>query len=213
MIPVIRLDAMPSLGVLSRGSSIRDIDLDDDRSEYIRATFAQRGSDRYFGSNYDKYYRTFANTVTRFTDSARRADRAIRDSLSLFSEEDIIRPCITEATLRKLPPVMYKSILSMDPLDHLFREGRIQGWGELTYDDMRGENRRYRRLLKRNGSMMIDPEFDDPTKEDRLMWTWTTEDPDLTLQQIEDILATRKYVESILRQTALDPTDLDMVRS
>lgn len=204
---------MPSIGVLSRGGSISDLDLDEERSDYIRSAFAQRGGDRYFGSQYDRYYQSFDRTIRTFTNRSRKVDQTLRDALALFSEEDIIRPCVTEETLRRLPPVMYRPILAMPALYRLFREGRIQGFGELTFDDIKGEDRRYRRLLERNGTMLIDPEHDNPEKEDKLMWTWTTDDPDLTVQQIDDILSTRKYVEKILRMTDLDPTDLDMNRS
>lgn len=213
MIPVVRLEAMPSIGVLTRGRSLSDLDRDEDRTDYIRSCFSQRGGDSYFGSKFDRYAESFGRHIRAFADTAARADRALRDALSLFSDEDIIRPCTTLKSLRTLPPCMYKSILSMPVLYDLFREGRVQGWGELTYEDIKGEDKRYKRLLETNGSMTIMPGYEDPEQEDTLTWVWKTDDPDLTAQQIEDIRATRQYIEDLMATTQLDPTDLDMIRS
>lgn len=210
---VIKVDAMPSWGMMANFSSLGTYDQQAEGLDYLQSIFNQRGANRYFGSTADRYRDTFDRTIRTQIDRTRRADLAIRDALSVFTEDDAIRPCISEASLRRLPPSMYKAILSHRPLYNLFRQGRVQGWAEYTPEDIKPEVRRWTRLLDRNGAMLIDPEHDNPEKEDKLCWTWTTEDPDLSLQQIIDIKRTRRFVDYVLENSQLDPTDLDMVRS
>lgn len=210
MIPVVKLDAMPSVGALIRFQDSRNFDRSEERADYIRSTFAPKGGHTYFGSSADRYADAFGKTISQVYLSSRRANKIIRDSVALFSNTDEIRPCVTEGSLSRLPPIMYKSILSHRPLYNLFRQGRVQGFGELTIDDIKPEVQRYRRLIDLNGTI----QFNERHQQDQpLVWTFSTADPDLSVQDIIDIKKTREYVDYILSQTELDPTDLNTIRS
>lgn len=210
-IPVVHVATMPSLNFLSGHRSLEYWDDREDLHSYIRERFAQRGSDRYFGSKDDRYYQVFADVVGRHARNMKLAMGNIRDALADMSTDDIIRPCITQKSLRNLPPSMYEAVLSLPSLYYYFRRHRVQGWGELTPEDIEPKVRQYRRLIDFNGRLSMEPK--DKEKEQKFHYTWTTDDPCLTAQQIYDIRRTREYVESILAETELDPTDLDEVRS
>lgn len=208
-IPVMRVSSLPSIGLLTSNNSLESLDRRDELNSYIRESFAQRGGDRYFGSSDDRYYQVFSNTVRQYRDDSDRTLRRLRDALAVTETANIIRPCITERSLRNLPPVMYDSILSMPDMYRLFRRKRIQGWAGITPEDIKPKVGMYTRLLDVNGTINIKDDCD----EQKFRWIWKPGDPELTAQQIIDIKRTREYVQSILDGTELDPTDLDEIRS
>lgn len=200
---------MPSVGSIIRYQDARSFTDSEDRADYIRNAFAPKGGHTYFGSSSDRYADSFSRTIAQVYTASRRANRIIRDAVALFSDTNEIRPCTTEASLRKLPPVMYESILSHRPLFDLFRQGRVQGFAELTVDDIKPKVQTYRRLLDKNGTVQYDTRH---TQEQPFVWTYHTGDPDLSVQDIIDIRKTRDFIDQILYNTELDPTDLDMIR-
>lgn len=212
-IPVIKVSAMPSVNMLSNLDSLESLEQREERHAFIRSSFARRNGNDYFGSAADRYYESFANTIRTHVDRIGKAARRLRDAFAVVSTENIIRPCVTERSLRNLPPVMYEAVLSLPDLYYYFRRRRVQGWGELTPDDIKPKVGQWKRLIDVNGKIEDPIRDEDQNKEQHFKWTWTTDDPCLTVQQIWDIRATRDYVQSILDGTELDPTDLDEARS
>lgn len=212
-IEVIKLDAMPSVGMLThQNTSWSSYDRMEERDEYLRNAFAPLGGNSYFGTANDKYYQAFQNTIMQHVETGQRALRRIRDAMAVMSTEDVIRPCTAELSLRNLPPKMYLPILSLPDLYHLFRLQRVQGWGELTPADVQPYVEVYNRLIDKNGTAKL--WFEEKSKtEPYVVWKYCTGDPNLTAQQIFDIKRTRDYVQDILDNTDLDPTDLDTARS
>lgn len=208
-IDYIRVSSAPSVGSLSRFDTLASLDRQEDRHAYIRDYFSSKDSGRYFGGSNDRYFQAFESSIMNHVRSATRSTRKIRDALALTTEEDTIRPCTTERALRVLPPSMYRAILSMPEMYNKLRLGGIQGWGELKADDIEQDVAMYDRILNRNGKLKMRPNL----KQDReqfLVYSSKPGDPILTAQQILDIDATRDFVQGILDNTDLDPTDLDM---
>lgn len=205
--------ALPSIGVLSRFDDYQSIDLDTHAHgtvDYINSTL---GDFSYFDSDMDRYADAFRRTIRRHSDAVRRANRELKISLGIISGKDEIRSCASEDGLRNLPPVMMPILMCDDRVFSLFRQHRIQGWGDYTVEELLPEKRKWDRLLKHNGTNRYNPKSSDPAKMSTFRWVHKTGDPDLTIQQLDDIEETREYIEEILATTDLDPTDLDMMRS
>lgn len=212
-IPVIHVASTPPLSMLSGFHSLEDMDRREELHAYIRDSFERRvgGPSTYFGSAGDRYAGVFENTMRQHTYRLSRAANQLRDARAMFTDENIIRPCTTLKQLRKLPPVMYEPILSLPSLYRYFRRHRVQGWGNITPEEIEPKVKMWRRLIDFNGHLNMDPA--DKTKEQKFHYVYTTDDPYLTAQQIYDIRRTRQFVESVLAGSELDPTDLDEVRS
>lgn len=211
-IPVIRVETVPPLNMLNSNYTLEDLERREERHARIRESFRERfGGNSFFGSSDDKYAEVFGRTMRRHTYSLSRTARQLQDVLYTISDEDIIRPCTTLRQLRRLPPCMYEAVLSLPSLYYYFRRHRVQGWGELTPEDIEPKVKQYRRLIDFNGRLCGDPT--DKTKEQKFHYVYTSDDPCMTAQQIYDIRRTREFVEAVLAGSELDPTDLDETRS
>lgn len=204
MLQITQLNDVPSVGALlgSRGSQ-----------ELLSSINRSLGSNAFFGSNDDRYGHLHQNFVTKFIEPIRRANSMICDLSARLVNNDYFRSLTTPDELRACPPCMMPSLLTHEPLYNLFRQGRVNGWGYVpeAFVDAREQ---YKRLVETNGTVWY--ETSSPNLKDGEFWDETTIhygiDPQISFEDRIAIEETRDYIDKILRESEMDPTDLDELR-
>lgn len=207
-----KVKSIPSISSLSRFGDYREIGYDSQNTrllEYLNRGFNNTG---YFGSERDRYREAFGTTINHFLNRSFIAENDLRRSLGALSDIDDFRDCSTEESLRNIPPCMTEAITyGCRPLYELYNQNKVQGWFESTKEERIEGKKKWHRLLYQNGVSRYKEGDKDEVSTHR--WMWKTGDPDLSFQQLDDIEATREYVEWILENTDIDPTDMDEIRS
>lgn len=198
-ITVTELDSPPSMFALSGACQNRDVE----------AEIASNLQSSYFATS-DRYRDRYRSFMSTFVEPIKRANRIV-DYVSKRTEcIDVIRPIICEEDLRNIPPKMMLPLLTHKPMWNLLREEKIQGWG-FTAEELEHQREIYHLLLDVDGVCELTPEKTDRNGEAYCFEVQILEPgmPDFTLQNRLDIDESRDYVDEILRNTDLDPTDLD----
>lgn len=171
------------------------------------------GDNSYFGSDYDRYNGVFRNSMGFFSSRLESAERDLRLSISAVSDLNAYRPCNTEEALRNIPPCMIDPITFGTNVFDLQCQHKVQGWVDYSDDEIRDKRKRWKRLLNQNGVNRYDPDVSKRDKPSKFRIIHDSEDPRLTFQDIDDINETREYVEWVLKNTDMDPTSLDDIRT
>lgn len=131
--------------------------------------------------------------------------RTIRNTLeSIFKNDDeIIKPLIKDDDFKNVPKCMYEPILTFRPIRELHKENRIFGFG-LDYQDVPNRDV-YAKLIHNGTCKDVDYKLEN-NKEIRCISIWSTNDPDLTLDDIDNIEITRWKILELLEKK-IDPTD------
>lgn len=124
--------------------------------------------------------------------------------------QNVYKPITCEDELVNLPTCMQLPILMHEPVRQLLKDEMISGWGmeekHLPQEDA------YGRLIN-NGTFEVS-EVTRNIKEPLIEWTWESCDPVLTLEDIDAIEESRRYVSEFLSKelakkgSRRDPTDL-----
>jgi len=205
--------AMPSIGVLSRFEDYNTIDTYGDTSGLVNYLQSTLGDCSYFNSDMDRYSSVFNRTIDRHISETSRVNRELKIALGAVSNKDEIRNCATERGLRNLPPVMMPIMMSYQPIYDLWTGNHIQGWGNFTREEMKVEKRKWDRLLNQNGVNRYNPRTSKDDGISYFRWIHKTGDVDLTLADLDAIEETQEYIDQVLAESDLDPTDLDEVRT
>lgn len=214
MIHYVQASSMPSFGVLSGGQYATQVN-GQYQSQVLDLLNSGSGSS-YFGSTADRYRDVYANTMRQHVATVWQANEQIYAAAGALANTDEIRPLTTPEAISAPPPCMVKAVLSYPPLNDLWRNGYVQGYGDLTPEECVNDREYYTREILRNGIVHTD---DDATgkaliTDDALHfeYEWHDDDPYLTHKQKEDIRETWRYIQKILDDTDMDPTDITSVR-
>lgn len=203
MLQITSLDTTPSIGALlgSRGNT-----------ELISSINRTLGTNQFFGSSEDRFSSQHKAFISKFIEPIRQANVRVAQISNRLVNRDFIHPLLCEEDLRSIPPCMTIPILTFDPVYSLLKQGRIEGWG-YTSDRLSSAKEQYDRLIVTNGAINygIDKAQEDGSFAEKTEF-WYGIDPELSLEERCDIEDTRDFVEKILRDTELDPTNLDELR-
>lgn len=144
---------------------------------------------------------SFVETVIR---PIQMGYNAVSQLANVLMNPDVIRPLITEADFKAVPPCMYEAIVMFPPVRSLLTQGRISGFGFdpefLPEEDVWG------RLIE-NGTCHDVLSSADENGDVWLEWHYKSTDPDVTVDELEAVEATRNSIRRILDTTRFDPTD------
>lgn len=132
----------------------------------------------------------------------RNIGNCIKNVIGMFEHDDVFRTLKCEDDLKHIPECMHDSILRYAPIKSLFDQARIFGFG---YDYVSDDDI-YKRLID-NGNCDNVNEAINSKGEFTLEYHFESTDPDLTFEEIESIRDTRAYIDYILENTDIDPTD------
>lgn len=206
------ITALPSFGMLTNFNEPWDSRTDERTADAVAYINSTLGNSSYFDSDRDRYSSSFRRTIDRHFRDVARTNRDIRIARGALTQRDEFRPCVTPDTLSNLPPCMYKSVLAEPTLYTLFKQKRVQGFGDLTEEDMDGEVERWRRLIDVNGHATLRPRKTPTNRLTVFSFRFESDDPFLTPEQMDAVADTRAYVAWILKNTESDPTDLTQLR-
>jgi len=199
-IHITELNAVPTMGALlgSQGNT-------------ALLTQISKMAGNYFGSENDRYANQYKSFITTYIEPIRQANSDIKIAAQRLTMPDSIRPISTYEDLREIPPCMMVPVLTCDPVYSLLRQGRIDGWGFLA-ENLVDAKETYDRIIDTNGVVDFseDPE-DGETYIQHFEWD-VFEDPDIEHDDRIALMETRDFVRKVLKESSLDPTDLDNLR-
>ena len=202
-IQISQLGSVPTLGALlgNRGNQ-----------ELLNSINKSLGSTNFFGSSNDRFGIQHNNFVSRFIEPIRQANRKLFDISSKLVNANIYRSLTSEEELRSCPPCMMEPILTYEPVFKLLKQGRIEGWG-YTADSLVDSRDTWSRLIDTNGTIWYGIQKPNDEKEYRDEDTFFYGvDPYITPDDRIAIEETRDYIDKVLKETELDPTNIDYLR-
>lgn len=202
---------LPSMSNLSRFDDYRNINTNNEALiSYLNSSF---GDSSYFDREDYKYRDVFRKTVDYFYDRSMMAENDLKVSLGALSNIDAFRTCNTEESLRNIPPCMMEPLTFHTDIWKLYGQHKIQGWVDYDSYEIEEKRKKWRRILELNGVNRYDPRTSDKNKESTFRVVTKTDDPELTFEERDDIERTKEYIEWVLANTELDPTDLNEIRN
>ena len=156
----------------------------------------------FFGGMNDILSRGREFFIQNVTQPVRETFNTLKNAIGVMARDESYIPLRTEEDLQYIPTVMYDPILRYKPIKKLFDEGRIFGfgWDYVPDDDI------YGRLIN-NGTVNNVQEAMDDEGYFELKYHFESTDPDLSFEELESIEESRRYLDKILAETTLDPTD------
>lgn len=155
-----------------------------------------------FGQLFNTFDNMFVKTINMVKDKVRHTKKIIEGVTHMI-------PIITEEDLFIVPDHMYVPILAYEPMRTMHEQGRIDGWGitpsQVPTDDPWGN-------VLGCGYVETDPitgEFPE-----KVYWTQTTEDPEMTDEEIDALRETRRFMDVFMARelhtsgTQRDPTGM-----
>ena len=194
------LGALPSLGSLLGTTG---------NQQLVKNINESLGSAAFFGSARDMYASVNNAFIENIIVPIRQTVHQIQDTVKTFLNPDSIRPLVTQADFKHIPPCMQLPLLMHPQVRKLLEEGRIAGFGAnpawLPKEDA------YGRLIN-NGA--VDHVLSQIDKDGRVEFVnvYESTDPIYSWDELDAIAASRRYMEIILRDTKLDPTDIGSER-
>lgn len=168
----------------------------------IRAINTEMGSGDFFNTIDDMLSRGRKCFVENIIKPFRLIGDTVKNIVGRFEVDEIIIPITTEDQLRRIPICMQAPILHYAPIRKLFDEGRIFGFGHTVIPD--GDP--YGRLIN-NGTVKDVLGAMDKTGEFEFVYEFKSTDPDLSYDELESIEETREYLDWLLENSEIDPTD------
>ena len=197
MRPAITLSgAMPSASLLMESAA---------SAEVIQEINANIGY-TFVGQQNDEFDNAFIRNIVR---PAQQQAMEIRRMAASIRMDDSIVPIETIDHLRVVPPCMHLPILLFDPVRTLFEQGRIEGYG---YDpELLPTENPYQRLIDNGRVDDIDliPRDDDGNIPLNFRWVWDSEDPNLTIDEIDAVETTYNTIRHMLEISEYSPTNPD----
>lgn len=162
----------------------------------------------FIGTRYDMVDNAFMQNVVMPT---RQAIAIGSHTAAVLINPDTIVALDTIEKFNEIPSSMFLPILTYAPVRRLLARGRVDGWGidadRLPEEDVYGrliDNGKVEDLL----THVLTSEEGDITFE----YNFSSEDPDLSFDDLDAIETTRRTVDRILAETELDPTNISSVR-
>lgn len=199
---IIDLNCMVPAGALLGTSGSRAI-IDDINNSYDMNSEYFGSIDDIFKSNRETFVSTF---ITDIMDEANKVNIIANQ---LFETEGY-KSIICEDDLINIPSKMILPILLEPEVRDLLKEGRIDGFG---FDESFLPEEDYYGRLCNNGYVEDTLSALDKDGNLTLTFEFKDTDPELSLDEMDYIMETRKYIKNILKTTYKDPTNYPMNRS
>lgn len=191
---VLEFGAIPSYAALTgtmvgSDSFLNRINADLDRSNF-------------FGSVRDSMIHCQKAFVENWVQPIKSTIVTAMNLIGMVDKEDTFMVIDSEELLGGIPLCMHDPIMRYAPVRNLFEEGRIFGfgWDYVPEDDI------YKRLIDNGGCEDVLRSMNDEG-EFTIKYEFVSTDPDLSFDQLEAIRETREYIDRVLSETNLDPTD------
>lgn len=203
--PVTAIDSAPSFGAMFGSTGRRDA------VNRLNERWS-RGGDTYFGSADDPYADLYETWQRDIRDIAERSTQIALDAIEEASPAgNMYRPVVSVEGLESVTLAMQAALLTHKPLRKLLDEDKIYGWG-IDPSELPDEDPWERPL--RNGTMVFEPggpEADDPDRalhRDMIWYTWSSEDPPCSIDELNAISDSRMWIDEFLDETnhKIDPT-------
>ena len=186
MIRTISLTSAPTPGALLGTVGSREL---------INSINSASGASAYFGSLEDPFKTSYQSFMTNVIQPIREVTYQLREvAQELFHKtRDEVRRIDTLNELEKgIPPCMYDVYALYEPINKLALQGRVDVWGiDPTYLKERED---YWGRLISNGTAEISTEKRDEYNF-TVEWVEESTDPYWTIEMLEDIEASREYVD------------------
>ncbi len=198
-----RLTDLPSTGALLGSVTKQSI---------IDSINRASGSNVYFGQASDPIaseFQTLKRLIVNAETQGHMLFNQVKNLVNLNTLSDAIIPINTIEELRNVPQSMWMPILTYEPIRKLHQSGAIFGYG--LDPDCVPEEDVYGRLIH-NGESHYN--VYNPTK--FISWEFSSNDPKLSIEDLENIEATRGFIDRFLNDQLsengelLDPTNVDM---
>lgn len=165
------------------------------------------GGGSFFSEIADPFRQGFQNFMTQIVEPIRKVETALHSTAKALFCKDVYRPITSIKDLEKgVPPCMFSSIVYHAPVRKLLEEERIDGWG-IKADDLE-EGDIYANVLE-NGHVRFDSSTLDKNGEITIHFKESTEDPEVTYEDVQAIRATREFLDEFMSDeitSAIDPT-------
>lgn len=186
--PFTEVMSPPTVGMILGTQGAREI------LDRINATF---GSGVIFGQMGDPFANRYQSFMDNVVNVVAKTGQLIDTAKNLLLHNEPIHPVTTVDDLFNMPACMRIPILTMPEVRTLLKDNRIDGWGmtdeQLPIEDIAG------RLIN-NGTA----ELTGPNAKMELEWVWKSSDPDYTLEELDDLEISRRFVRFYL-QNAMGP--------
>lgn len=182
--PLTTVMSMPDAGMLLGTTAPQHI-LESINAQFNNGAVAFGGIGDMFADTYNQFNRAFvqaSNTTLHMLEKAKVLISS-RDRFSYVTRED---------DLLSIPPCMYAPLLTYEPIRDMHANERIDGWGidPNTMPDVDP----YENVLNR-GFVETDEKGHFP---ETVYWTWSTDDPVLSMEDCEMIMDSRRFIENFL---------------
>lgn len=166
----------------------------------------QNSGGSYYGSESDPFRQGFQTFMQCVVEPIRQAGITIRNSVTHFMVNDEIRRIDNVAELAKgIPPKMWLPILYYEPVRRMLDDGAIDGFGvdpnKLVKDDP------YKNLCESGSAEYSSDDLNDKG-EYEVKFKWSSDDPDLSPEEIMDIKQTRKFIDAFLKDEVTKYLDI-----
>lgn len=181
----------------------------------IRELNDETGASQYFGSSLDRFAESNRMWTEKFVLPWHNQMQQMAAVQKTLTRPDRIMALTSLDDFRHIPPVMQLPLLLHAPVLSLLKQGRIEGFG-YRYEDLKDVEDVYGRLINNGVCECVQDALQQ--REDGEYFIETEEiicddDPEFSDEELENIRRTRQFViEHILRDTALDPTDIESER-
>jgi hypothetical protein len=199
---MLELNSHPNMGDLMGGSQSSAL-----LSAYINET---ENRSQYFGSNFDRLQEFRQQFVDQLVTPVRQAGVKVMNFMKqIISDEVQIKPLTTMEDLKHVPPELYLPILTYAPVYDLHKQGRIDGFG-IEPHHVKMVKPIYDRLIDENG--YVDLTYPSKFGTKFIYHEYHSTDPEMTVDMLDAIWDSREFIQEILDETELDPTDIDNLR-
>jgi hypothetical protein len=160
------------------------------------------GGSNFFGSVNDIISQGRSMFITNVVQPFKAIGNTFKNLVGLMDQDETFISIQSEEQLKSIPMCMHDSIMRYAPVKKLFDQGRIFGfgWDYVPEDDI------YDRLIE-NGHVKNIQEAMDEEGYVEFKYHFVSTDPDLSFDDLENIRESREYIDHILNETDLDPTD------
>lgn len=162
------------------------------------------GAASFFGSARDAYSTVSNAFIENVVNPIRNMSQEITHLSRKLLNPDAFRALETRDDFTYTPPCMFLPIVMYAPMRKLLEQGRIGGYGfdPENFPDVDP----YEHIVESGTINDVLEACGDESACD-LTWTWYSDDPELSIDEIDHIYDTRRAIDVILAEDAWDPTD------
>jgi hypothetical protein len=178
-------------------------------ADLIRTINDSLGCSSFFGTIHDAHTAITNAFIEKVVTPIREMASDLRNLAVAMHNPDELRPLIEPEDFRYTPTCMQLPIVMYTPVRKLLEQGRVNGYG---YDPSQLPTENVYERLVNNGFVADVVEAAGDKHFAPLQWEYWSDDPDMTIEEIEAVQRTYEAIDYILLHTAWDPTDITSER-